>query len=263
MSNPILNIVNSDVYRGDKKVFSQLNLTIEEGQNTAILGSNGAGKTTLLKLLTREIYPVDKPDSQFEIFGNRKVNIWELRQKIGVVSYDYQANYLAMATGLDVVLSAFFGSVGIHGHNVVEPHHIEAATQILHTLEIEHLKDKQYLLLSTGQQRRLLLARALIHNPRALVFDEPTSGLDIKASHQLLHDLRELTQHDKTLILVTHHIQEIIPEIERVILLKDGEIYKDGDKRSVLTDDHISHTFDIPVAVTETNGYFVFTPRDE
>ncbi len=261
MSKPILEINQADVFRGQNKVFDKLTLKISEGENTAILGANGAGKTTLLKLVTREIYPVDKGNAYIKLFNEGRIHLWELRKKIGVVSLDFQTNYLALATGLDVVVSAFFGSIGIHKHNQVEENHLIKAKEQLAKFNIDGLADRQYLQLSTGQQRRLLLARAMIHNPQALIFDEPTSGLDLKASFQLLNDLRELCSDKKTLILVTHHIPEIIPEIDRVILLKSGEIIKDGNKKDVLTSQNIEETFDIPVSVEESRGWYSVSPK--
>ena len=260
MNKPVLQISNADVYRGANKVFNKLSLTLNQNENTAILGANGAGKTTLLKLITREIYPVDREDSSISLFGEERIHLWELRQKIGVVSHDFQKNYEALATGLDVVISAFFGSIGLHGHNQVTQKHIDQAEAIIKKLGLENIKGKQYLQLSTGQQRRLLLARALIHNPKALIFDEPTSGLDIKASFKLLQDLSNLTHQNKTLILVTHHVEEIIPEIERVILLKEGKIFKDGKKEEVMTSQNIGETFDINVDVSCINGHYRITP---
>ena len=261
MNRPIVKIANANVFRKQNLVFNNLNLTIEPHQNTAILGANGAGKSTLLKLLSREIYPVERENSVFELFGESRINLWALREKIGVVSQDIQNKYEAIATGLDVVVSAFFGSVGIHGHNQVEPQHIEQAKAIMQKMSISDLADKQYLMLSTGQQRRLLLARALIHNPSALVFDEPTSGLDIKSGFNLINTLRDLVAQEKTLILVTHHINEIIPEIQRVILLKGGEIICDGKKAEVLTAENVSRTFDFPVEISEHKGFYTVTPK--
>ena len=262
MASPILEISNADVYRGSNKVFDKLSLTISAGENTVILGANGAGKTSLLKLITREIYPVDKEDAYIKLFGESRINLWDLREKIGVVSQDFQTNYLALATGLDVVLSAFFGSIGLHQHHQVSQSQKDRALSIMQTLGIEYLEKQHYLQLSTGQQRRLLLARALIHDPQAFIFDEPTSGLDLKASFQLLKELRQLCSKTKTLVLVTHHISEIIPEIHRVILLKHGKIVGDGNKKEILTDQYISETFDVSVTLNHQNGWYSVAPTE-
>jgi len=257
----IVEIKNAKVYRAQTKVFENLNLSFELGVNTAVLGPNGAGKTTLLKLITREISPVVSDNSSISLFGENKTNIWELRKKIGVVSHEFQNDYLALATGEEVVLSAFFGSVGIHGHHVVSEDHREKAWQIIERLKLQNLAKKQYLQLSTGQQRRLLLARALVHKPQVLIFDEPTNGLDISASIQIIEQMRSLSQQGITLLLVTHHLQEIIPEIQRVIMLKDGSVYKDGDKNTLMKSENLSSLFQIPLTVQNQNGYFQVIPK--
>ncbi len=114
--------------------------------------------------------------------------------------------------------------------------------------------------MSSGEARRVLLARALVTEPRALVLDEPTTGLDLVARHSFMERVRQIAREGKTLILITHHIEEIVPEIERVILLKQGRILASGAKRSILTTDHLSDLFDSPVALDETEGYFYARP---
>ncbi len=259
-SNSVLSIKNATVFRKNTRVFDNLSLALCLGESVAIIGPNGAGKTTLLKLITREIYPVVKPDSHIKLFGQERVNIWELRKHIGIVSHEFQADYQAIATGLDVVISAYFGSVGVHGHHQVTAEQREHARKIMEELDISSLAEKQYLQLSTGQQRRLLLARALVHQPDVLIFDEPTNGLDLKSGFQLLKEMRGYCQGGKTLILVTHHIQEIIPEIERVVCLKDGAVVNDGRKEDILVDKRISELYGTPVGISQGNGFYSAFP---
>ncbi|VUD56636.1 putative ABC transporter ATP-binding protein YlmA [Thalassocella blandensis] len=261
MTDPIIDIKNARVFRKHVRVFDNLNLQIHAGQHTAILGPNGAGKTTLLKLLTRELYPVVRDESYIRLFGEELIDLWQLREKIGVVSHEFQNNYQAIATGLDVVISAFFGSVGIHGHNQVTEEQKQRALSHMEQLKILELKDKQFLMLSTGQQRRLLLARATIHTPQVLIFDEPTAGLDVGAAFALINDIRHYVQQGGTLILVTHHIDEIIPEISRVLLLQNGAIADDGDKPDILTSEKLSKLFDVKMTVSELNGYYKWAPN--
>ena len=257
---PYLDIQNAHVFQGSTQVFADLNLQIRPGENVAILGPNGAGKTTLLKLLTRELYPVVKPRSHVKLFGDERVLLWELRKKIGLVSQDFQNQYSAHIQGDDVVLSGFFGAVGVHGHHQVTPAHRERAGKLMEQLGVMHLADAYYAHLSTGQQRRLLLARALVHDPKVLVLDEPTNGLDLKAAMEFTQSLRSLSQAGKSLLLVTHHVQEIVPEIERVVLLADGQVVADGPKAELLSDRVLSELFDVPLRVVERGGFYQVLP---
>lgn len=260
MTQPVLDIHNARVFRGNTRVFDEFSLQLHKGENTVILGPNGAGKSTLLKLITRELLPVVSDNSYCRVFGEERMPIWELRQKIGVVSQDFQNNYLALATGLDVVLSAFFGSVGIHGHHQVTEVQVQQARQQLVDLELADLADRQYLQLSTGQQRRLLLARALIHTPAALIFDEPTSGLDLKAAFRIIEDMQALAASGTTLIVVTHHIHEIVPDIQRVIFLKNGRIHADGSKQALLQAETLSDLYDTSLQLSEQRGFYQAFP---
>ncbi|WP_086932966.1 ABC transporter ATP-binding protein [Agarilytica rhodophyticola] len=260
MPSSILDIKNARVFRESHCVFDNLSLNINAGEHVAILGPNGAGKTTLLKLLTRELYPVVQAGSHVKLFGDDKVNIWNLRNKIGVVSHELQNQYQAIATGLDVVMSAFFGSIGLYRHHQYDEQQVHLAEQALARLRIESLRDRQFLQLSTGQQRRLLIARATVHKPEVIVLDEPSSGLDISAAFQIIEDLRELAKQGISLILVTHHIQEIIPEIERIVILKEGKINFDGDKSGALTSQRLSEVFQTPMHVSQEDGYYQWRP---
>ncbi len=114
--------------------------------------------------------------------------------------------------------------------------------------------------MSTGEQRRCLLGRVLVHEPTALVLDEPTSGLDLTATFHYLDLVRNYVRKGNTLLLVTHHIHEIPPEVERVVLLKQGKILQDGDKHAVLTETNLSQLFDCPVSLAQANGWYQALP---
>ncbi len=259
---PFWDIRKATVFQGDHQVFSELDLQIFPGQNTCIIGPNGAGKTTLLKLLTRELYPVVKPDSYVRIEGSDQVVVADLRQKIGIVSPELQSRYSPHVTGYDVILSGFFGTIGMHGHLPVTHSQHRKVEELLSGLGLESLAGRRYWHLSTGQQRRLLLARALIHKPRMLILDEPTNGLDLKSSHTLLVDLRRLAREGTTLLLVTHHISEVIPEIDRVVMLKSGRIFLDGAKNVVMTAANLSRLYETPLHLHHAEGYFQIAPAD-
>ena len=244
-----------EAYLGPRQVFRELSLQLRSGEHTAILGPNGAGKSALIKLLSRELYPVVKPGSWLRIFGEERVNLWDLRARIGLVSQDLQAGYSGGVLARDVVLSGYFGSVGLGRSHLVTASQRQRVRQLMEELGLADLAQRPYAQLSDGQRRRLLLARALVHGPQVLVLDEPTNGLDLKAKHQLLAILRQLSQSGTTLLLVTHQIEAIIPEIDRCVLLKQGEVVGDGPSDALLRDAPLSALFDTPLQVLSSGGY--------
>jgi iron complex transport system ATP-binding protein len=261
---PLVEIRNATVWRGQTRVFDKFSLTIAQHERVAILGPNGAGKTTLLKLIDRELYPVASDDSWVKILGQARWNVWDLRKHIGLVSQDLQSAFMPNSTVLDAVVSGFFSSIGLHWQlrDQLEPVQIERAEAVMTTLGLEGLRDREFRTLSTGQQRRCLLGRALVHEPHTLVLDEPTAGLDMSASIDFLTRIRDLSRRGCSLLLVTHHLSDIPPEIDRVIVLKRGQIVADGPKRSVLTAGLLSDVYETDLCVTEADGhYFAFSPR--
>lgn len=263
MSNSYLDIHQADVFQGSHQVFRQLNLQLLHGQHTAILGPNGAGKSTLIKLLTREIYPRASDSGFVKLNGSERVIIWQWRAQIGLVSQDLQSAYDGHIKALEVVLSGLFGSVGVHMHEHPTPEQKLLAAQALAKVGMGEYSDHYYAHLSTGQQRRLLLARALIHKPKVLILDEPTNGLDLQGAFALLKLMRSLSREGVTLLLVTHHLGEIIPEIERVILLARGQIVGDGAKNQVLTEANLSALYNTPLRLTLEEGFYHAQPSDD
>ena len=256
----IIEIKNATVYRDQTRVFKDLSLEISQKCNTAILGPNGAGKTTLLKLLSRDIYPVHRSNSYIKLLGKELWDVWELRAHLGIVSQDLQQQYAGHARGSNVILSGFYSSINTYSHQQFSSREREHAQFIMDMMGVAELKDRPFSLMSTGEQRRFLLGRALVHDPHALILDEPTSGLDLKACFQYLNLVRGLMRNGKTIILVTHHIHEIPPEISRVVLLKGGRVLADGDKTEVLTDAKLSNLFETPVHLVQANGFYQALP---
>jgi len=262
---PLIDIHNATIFRGDTCVFSQLSLKIAQHEQVAILGPNGCGKTTLLKTLNREIYPVAGKDAWIRILGRANWNVWELRAHIGIVSHELQMRYTKQDTGLAVVLSGFLSSIGIHGilSGRIDDTHRERAIDVMQKLAIGDLSDKALGEMSTGQQRRCLLARAMVHDPDTLIFDEPTAGLDLTSSFDLLARIRRLVEAGKSILFVTHQLNEIPPDIRRVVLLKKGAIVADGDKSDVLTETNLYQTYEIPIRVSEVDGYYLASPASD
>lgn len=257
---PVIAIQNVTVYQGHTRVFHNLSLSIPPGCHTAILGPNSAGKSTLLKLLSRELYPVRRTGSFLRLFGQESWNVWELRTRLGIVSHDLQQQYLGSTRGLDVILSGYYASLTTATHQQFSPAEQARALHLMQTLGVEGLKDRPFASMSTGEQRRFLLGRALVHDPDTLVLDEPTSGLDLRACFQYLDLVRRLMRAGKTVILVTHHIHEIPPEVSRVVLLRAGEVIADGEKGHILTSKNLSALFDTPIELVQVNGFYQALP---
>lgn len=243
-------------YHHQTRVFDRFSLSIGSHEHVAILGPNGAGKSTLLKLISRDLYPVVEEGSYLKLFGSETVNLWELRSKIGLVSQDLQEDYTPHTTALDVVISGFFGAIGSHGHLQPTEEQVELAHALMAAMDIAGIDNCMFQRLSTGQKRRLLLARALVHKPQALILDEPANGLDMGAALTLLTLLRNYCGKDRAMIITTHHIDEIIPEVERVVLLRQGKIVADGPKAEILTSENLSALYQARLRVTEENGWY-------
>ncbi|QYZ78478.1 ATP-binding cassette domain-containing protein [Methanofollis formosanus] len=257
-SPPLLDFANLTVMRGDKKVIDSLSLTVDAGEHLAILGPNGAGKSSLIRTITREYYPLAEEDRRFRILGQEVWDVSGLRSMLGIVSSDLQSVFSREITGREVVLSGFFASVGLYHHAVTAAME-ERADEVLGFLEVEHLGNRPMTEMSTGEARRFLIGRALVHDPQALVLDEPTTGLDLHALHHFRSVLRKIACSGTGVIMVTHHLHDIIPEIARVVMMKDGRVYGDGPKEEVLTDEVIGGLFDVPVHIREEGGWYYAT----
>lgn len=257
---PILDIQHATVYRGETRVFSDFSFRLNAGEHAAILGPNGAGKSTLLKLLSGEVHPLALEETRTRLFGEERWSVWDVRKKLGIVSYDLQRDYLICAEGRNVVLSGFYASNDTYDHQTFTRDQVSRADAVMRELGIESFATRVFGHLSTGEQRRFLLGRALVHDPPVLVLDEPTSGLDLKSCFQYLDLVRTQIHKGKTVVLVTHHLHEIPPEIDRVIFLKGGKILADGPKLNLLTDDRISTLFDRPIVLAQANGWYQALP---
>ena len=257
---PLLQINGATVARGGFKLLDDLSLTIAPGEHTAILGPNGSGKSSLIKLITRQVYPFARPDGRpiVSIFGRDRWNVSELRTMLGIVSADLHQAFVGQSglTGLEAVLSGFFASQGLARHHDVTEGMRARAVEALERVEAAHLAGKPLEQTSTGEARRVLIARALVSDPHALLLDEPTTGLDLVATRRFLETLRSIARQGKTVILVTHHVEEILPEVERVVLMRGGKAFRDGRKQDVLTAESLTALYDAPVKVTERGGYY-------
>jgi iron complex transport system ATP-binding protein len=243
---PLIELDRATVVRGDAAVLHALSLRIVAGQHTALLGPNGCGKSSFIKLIDRELYPLAREgESPVKVMGQERWNVNELRTRLGVVTGDLTRDLQDMP-GLGVeeaVLTGFFASLMLPPEGEVTDRMRERAREALAQVNASALASRQVAEISTGEMRRVLIARALVHRPQALLLDEPTAGLDLVAQRDFLQLLRALAHRGITLVLVTHHIEEIVPEIDRVILLRAGSVYADGNRASTLTSENLSAVF--------------------
>jgi iron complex transport system ATP-binding protein len=256
LTSPLIEFKNVFVQRGNLLALNGLNLRINSGEHVAILGPNGSGKSTLIKTITRECYPLIRPGSGLRILGQENWNIFDLRSHLGLVSNDLMAQCTRDITGRELVLSGFFGSIGIWPNHHVTTEMEQSSLQAMERLDVAHLANRWLDELSSGEARRLLVARALIHYPSTLLLDEPTTSLDLPTLHEVRNHLRGLSASGVGLLLVTHHLDDIIPEIERVVLLRDGAVEADGRKEDILQSGHLSDLFRSPLEVFERDGFY-------
>src|SRR5579863_9136977 len=179
----MLDLRNIRVMRGGKVVLDGLTLHIAANEHVAILGPNGCGKSTLIKTITRECYPVVCEGSKISILGREHWNVFELRTLLGIVSNDLMAWCDPQSTGLEIILSGFFSSNHLFPNHSVTVEQVELAQSVLAQLEVPQLAERPVGEMSSGEARRVLIARALVHHPQALLFDEPSNSLDFHAQH--------------------------------------------------------------------------------
>jgi iron complex transport system ATP-binding protein len=256
MEPALVDLRNVRVVRGDNVALDDFSLRINAGEHVAILGPNGCGKSTLIKTITRECYPVIREGSSMTILGQSRWNIFELRSVLGIVSNDLMQDVTGETSGREVVLSGFFSSTRIFDHQTVEPEQRRRADAVLERVGISHLAERPVAEMSSGEAKRVLIARALVHDPQTLLFDEPSNSLDVFAQHGLRETMRQLAQSGIGIVLVTHHLSDVIPEIDRVVLMTKGKIQADGRKQDLLNPAEISRLFEIPVDITRRDGYY-------
>jgi iron complex transport system ATP-binding protein len=261
---PLLDFRNLRVMRGQKAALDDFTLRIGANEHVAILGPNGCGKSTLIKTITRECYPVvhenarenARPESSMTILGEESWDVFDLRKRLGIVSNDLMLSCTGDASGRDVVLSGFFSSTAIYPNHTVDPKQAELAEAALAELKIAHLADRPVCEMSSGEARRVLIARALVHKPRALLFDEPCNSLDLAAQQSLRHTMSALANSGTAIILVTHELADIVPEIQRVVMMNQGHIVADGPKEEILQVERLASLFGVKAEMARRDGHY-------
>ncbi|QSR84360.1 ABC transporter ATP-binding protein [Methylacidimicrobium sp. B4] len=258
--SPLLEIEEASVRRGERWILDRLSLRLPIGRHTAILGPNGSGKSTLVKLIAREIYPsaCDDGRARVRVLGRDRWNVAELRGLLGIVSPALERDLTVdpPLEALEAVVSGFFAARGLGPNHSVTEEMRQRALQALDLLGAGHLVGREMATLSSGEARRVLIARSLVHRPRALLLDEPCEGLDLVSRRRFLESLSSLAQAGTTLLLITHHIEEILPEIDQVLLLRDGRMVQQGKKAKTLTDVALSTAFGMPIRVNQSGAWY-------
>jgi len=253
---PIISLRNITVRRAGRPILDSIDLDIREGEHVAIIGANGAGKSTLVQVMSEEVHPVWAPDSERLLFGSARWKVLELRKRMGIVSAALQYLCTTSYPARHIVLSGFFSSIGLDFHHQVTAGMEKAAELRLEQQGILHVADKAMRNLSSGEARRVLLARATVHDPQVMLLDEAVSNLDMPAKKSYRQSLETFAREGRTIILVTHDLSEIIGEIGRVVVLKQGRITADGPKRDVLSEELLSEAYGTRIFLSEREGRF-------
>lgn len=252
MSNRFIEVKNATVFRGEVEVLKGISLDINLGEHLVILGPNGCGKSTLLGLLSRKFRAKPGPNSFVKINGREREDLFELRKNLGIVSDNELERMLPSVTVEGVIASSYFAAVSIFpGHSLSENQWARIDALIIQ-FGLENFRKRAFAHLSSGQKKKVLLARALVPDPPVLIFDEVTNSLDMKASQEVLDLISVQAKQGKTILMVTHHLHEILPEFERVVMIKDGKIFRNGQKRVILTRENLSEVFDFNIKIYDS-----------
>lgn len=262
-NTPLLQFHDVTAYRNDTKVLDQFSMTIKELDHTAIVGPNGAGKSTFIQLITHQLHPMASKNEKppIRVFGKERWNVAELRKRIGIVSTDLEQDIAhnlqnGRLSGRAVVISGFFSSMQLFKHHTIDDAMREKANEALSLMDSMHLGERLFSRMSAGEARRVLIARALVTSPDLLVLDEPTTALDMVARKKCLRLIQKIAREGTTVIIVTHHIGEIIPEIVNVVLLKDGRSAYSGQKNKVLSSKNISDVYDHSITLHQNENQY-------
>jgi iron complex transport system ATP-binding protein len=249
IASDFLELRNVNVARGDRIVLHNVNLDIRAGEHVAIMGPNGCGKSTLILTMTCQIYPIVQPGMHVRIFGRERWDLTQLRKHFGVVGAELPGERTSVTTGIDAVTAGFFSASTLWPNLHVTDEMRISTAEALERMEATHLSPQLVGTMSAGEKRRIVIARALVHRPRQLLLDEPSNALDLAAQRELRETLRRLAQQGTGLVLVTHHLGDILPEIERIILMRDGRIVADGRREELLTETRLSELFRTSVRI--------------
>jgi iron complex transport system ATP-binding protein len=254
---PLIEYKNVTVMRGNHRVLHNITLSVALGEHLAILGPNGAGKSSLIKTITRELHPVaQNSGSYMRILGKELWNVMELRNRLGIVSPEVTKSSFRSFTCQEIVLSGFFASAGVWPYYRVTAAMKEKTKEVMKLLGIYHLSRTRSDEISTGESRLLMIGRALVNDPSTMLLDEPTSSLDPQAARKIRTIMRKLAGMGKGILMITHNLSDIIPEVQRVVLIHNGRVVQDGQKETLLTAESLSALFGVELEVVKRGGYY-------
>lgn len=256
MSEPFLELQNVNVVRGNRRVLHDINLSVQAGEQIALLGPNGCGKSTLLKTMTCELYPLASEETRVRIFGRERWDLTELKKRLGVVQNEIPGKPMLKITGKDAVMTGFFSSSTLWPNFEITEEMQARVARVMEQIDAVKLRGRIFGEMSAGQQRRILIGRALVASSECLLLDEPSNALDLSAQRDLRELLMVLAGQGTTILHITHHIADIIPAMKRVLLMSDGRIIADGPRRELLNAPRLSELFQTEVQMVEHDGYF-------
>ena len=255
-SNSFVNLEHVNVVRGERTVLHDVSLSIRQGEQIVLLGPNGCGKSTLLKTMTCELYPLAEPSMQVSLFGRERWDVTELKKRLGVVQNELPGKPMLSITGLEAVMTGFFSSSRLWPNLTVTDEMRDRSEAVLHTVGAMALSGTIFGHMSSGQQRRILIARALVASSGCLLLDEPSNTLDLYAQRELRQVMQTLAQQGTTIILITHQVADVIPEMKRVVMMQDGRVVADGSRTDLLTEAVLSKLFATTVRLAEHDGFY-------
>ena len=245
-----------NIARGENVVLHDISLTINRGEHVAILGPNGCGKSTLIKAIICQIYPIFAPEMRLQLLGRDRWDVSQLRQHLGLVSAELPGERTPVTRGIDAVVAGFFSASTLWPNLHVTEEMRERAHEALTLMLATHLENKLVGEMSAGEQRRIMIARALVHRPEMLLLDEPSNALDLAAQRELRDALRKVAQQGTGILMVTHHLADILPEIDRVIMMRSGRIFADGPRTSLISAEKLRELFGVDVTLMERDGFW-------
>lgn len=252
----IIRIEHATVRREGREILKDVSLSVNEGENIAIIGPNGAGKSTLVNVISKEVHPLARDEFSLHVFGKERWQIMEMRKLMGIVSQSLAWYCNTTYTAEEIVVSGLYAAIGLDFHHTVTAEDRAKARLEMERTGVWHLKDKFMNTLSSGERERVLIARAAVNDPRLLLLDEASTALDFPSRAALRNIISEYAKSGKNIVMVTHELSEIIPEITRIIIMKDGRVFADGDKEAILTEELLSEVYGQRIYIDARDGLY-------